>query len=223
MVGLVVAVVVLGGAALADAAMRARVEAGIAAELRDGGVAGADVLIPGWPFLTQVAGGRFDRLDVTGDQVAAVPGLTDLRATLTGVATTAPHTAETLTASARLGAEAIDLGDDLLVSVEDGAVVVGLRILDIQAVVAPRLDGELIALDVVELRVAGLAAAPEDLPLGLDAAFEGLAVPVPALPAGLRLTAVQARAGYLELSLAGSDVTLEDLAPQTGATDAGGG
>lgn len=218
-IGTVVVVTVLaGGAFVADGIARDRTEDRLADELQQqipGLQAPPDVTIGGWPFLTQVAGGELDQVDIAAEE-AVLEGLTlqDVTVRLTGVSTDQPTTARTaeLTGVApvdRLG-DVLDLPVEL--SARDGALVATGDILGIplELTLVPSAAGREIAIDVEQISAGGgsfdLGAVP-----GLEGAFEGLAVPVDQLPEGLELTDVRVDGDGIRLEAAGEDVVFEQV------------
>lgn len=206
-------IVVLGIAAVAtDVILRAHAEATVEADLSEqiAGLHGADVSIGGTPFVTQLLAQRFQRVDATATSLL-VDGLelTDVTAVLTDVDTSA-GTAATLELTAVVTPQALTAtaGGDLEYTVEDGEVVATLTAAPLAASMVPTARGDAIDLDVTSLMLAGVAVAPEDLPLGLGQAFEDLSVPVE-LDGGLSLDEVQVAADHLVVTISGSDVTLE--------------
>lgn len=212
----VVAAVLAGGAVVGDGIARERAQARLGEELQ-GQIAGLDappdVTIGGWPFLTQVLAGELEQVDIAAEQ-AVLEGLTleDLTVRLTGVSTDRPTTARTaeLTAVApvdRLG-EVIDLPVELVA--RDGALVAEGDVLGIplQLVLVPSAAGREIAVQVQEISAAGGSFDLSGIP-GLSGLFDGLAVPVDQLPAGLELTDVRVEDDAVVIEAAGADVTFD--------------
>lgn len=220
-VGTVLVVAVLaGGAVVADGIARDRTEDRLAEDLQQqivGLDAPPEVTIGGWPFLTQVAGGELDRVDITADQ-AVVEGLTlqDVTVLLTGVSTDQPTTARTAELA---GVAPVDGLADLIdlpvqLTARDGALVAQGEVLGLplEVTLLPRAAGREIAVEVQDISVGGaidLGGIP-----GLDGAFDGLTIPVEQLPEGLELTEVRVDGDVIRLEAAGEDVVLE--APAAG-------
>lgn len=213
-----VVAVLVGGAAFADGVARETAESRLAEEAQQriaGLDAPPDVSIGGWPFLTQVAGGRLDQVDITAEQ-AVLEGLTleDVVVRLTGVSTDQPTTARSaeMSAVAPVSAlpELIELDAEL--STRDGLLLAQGELLGIpvEIALAPRAAGREIAIEVEEILVGGGAFDLSALP-GLDRAFEDLVVPVDQLPQGLELTAVRVEGDVVVIEAAGSDVVLEQV------------
>jgi hypothetical protein len=220
--GTVLVVAVLaGGAVVADGIARERTEDRLAAELQQqiGGLdAPPDVTIGGWPFLTQVAGGELDRVDIAADQ-AVVEGLTlrDVTVRLTGVSTDQPTTARTAELA---GVAPVDGLADLVelpvqLAARDGALVAEGEILGLplEITLLPRAAGREIAVELQDVSVGGGAIDLGGIP-GLEGAFDGLTIPVEQLPEGLELTQVRVDGDGILLEAAGEDVVLE--APAAG-------
>ncbi|HMO11644.1 MAG TPA: hypothetical protein PKB06_09120, partial [Actinotalea sp.] len=129
-------------------------------------------------------------------------------------------TAGTLTATASASTDALSAAAPGLAFVVEGdQLVATLATAPLAAVVVPTAGGDGIELEVTELRLGGVTVSPEDLPLGLGDAFQGLRVPV-TLPAGLTLDEVAVSATGLDLTVGGRDVVLT-LPPTTGPSAPG--
>ncbi|EYR64569.1 hypothetical protein N866_08780 [Actinotalea ferrariae CF5-4] len=212
----VVVVVLAGGAFVADGIVRERTEARLAEDLQEqipGLDAPPDVTIRGFPFLTQVAGGELDRVDIAADE-AVLEGLAlqDVVVRLTGVSTDQPTTARTAELSAvapvdRLG-EVVDL--PVALTTRDGALLAEADVLGvpIEITLLPRAAGREIAIEVQEISAGGGSFDLSGLP-GLDGAFDGLTIPVDQLPEGLELTDVRVEGEGVVLEAAGEDVAFE--------------
>ncbi len=226
---IVVTLTLLGAAALADTVLRARVEAGVAAELeRDLGTAGADVTIAGFPFLTQVVSGSLDEIDVRAPS-ADLGGirLDGVEAVLRGVSTGTPRTAASMQLRGSLDPTSLAAvlppgvtvtvdGDRLLVSVDVAGV-------PLQATVTPTAAGRSVALEVVGLTAGGVSIDPGALPFGLGDVLRGLSIPLDALPTGVQLTSVTVVAGRVQVVAEGTDVVLEPVAAGATAPTSGVG
>ncbi|MBC7292038.1 MAG: DUF2993 domain-containing protein, partial [Actinotalea sp.] len=131
-IGTVAVVTVLaGGAVVADTVVRDRAEATLADELQQqipGLDSPPDVTIGGFPFLTQVAGGELQQVDIAAPE-AVLEGVTlrDLTVRLTGVATDQPTTARTAELAAVLPVDQLPEVGDLPIQLtpRDGTLVAG--------------------------------------------------------------------------------------------------
>lgn len=211
-----VVAVLVGGAAVADGIARQAAQTRLAEEAQQriaGLDAPPDVSIGGWPFLTQVAGGELDRVDIAAEQ-AVLEGLRleDVVVRLTGVSTTQPTTARTaeMTAVAPVAALPALIDLDAELSTRDGMLLAQGEVLGIPVEIGlvPSAAGREIAIEVQEILVGGGAFDLSVLP-GLDRAFEDLSVPVDQLPQGLELTVVRVEGDVVVLEAAGRDVVLE--------------
>ncbi|MDM7830246.1 LmeA family phospholipid-binding protein [Cellulomonas edaphi] len=220
-IGLVVAVAVVGGGAVVADRWAAnetedRAVERIGQELDD--VVGTPTVDVGdFPFLTQVARGSLDGI------TAHVPGatlnglaLTDIDLAATGVSTSEPYTAERARVEATIAPEQIQKAVtertslDLTVTSQGDTLKVAGTVLGVAltATVEPRVeDGRLLA-DVTGMALGGLAVDPDDLPGNLGDRVQGIEIPVEDLPEGLVLTDAQVGDGGLRITAAGTDVTL---------------
>lgn len=211
---ILVLVVLIVVAITADVVSRARTESIIAAELRSSASAmsGVDVSIAGAAFLPQLFAGHFDQVTATADTLL-VDGLEldDVHATLTDVSAD-DGTAGSILFTAQLTPAALTatVAPDLTYTIEDGALVATLASAPLAASLVPQANGAVIDLRVTELSLAGIVVAPEDLPLGLGAVFDDLAVDVD-LPAGIRLDDVTVGSEALEVTVSGTDVLLSEF------------
>jgi hypothetical protein len=208
---LLVVVLLVGVAVGVDLVTRARTESLLGADLRRGGLMDPKVTITGMPFLTQLLGGEFHKVRVSGTSVL-VDGLEldHVRATLIGLDAKAPARVATATATAEVTPAALTaaLGADMDFSIADGALVATLRSAPLSASVVPHVSGDRVDLEVKDLALSGVAVAPQDLPLGLGDAFEGLSLEVTGLPEGMHLDGLTVGATALDVSLSGTDVAL---------------
>ena len=218
-VGLAVLVVLGGGGLVLDNHVRAQTEAEIAANLRTQiPVLDSDpeVEIAGFPFLTQVAVGELERVDVTAPTATLENGLvlTDVVARLEGVSTVQPTTARTMHLEADIPMESVLALLDVpaQVTVENGAFVARARILvlDSEVRLVPRADGDRIAIDVDSLTVAGATVDADSLPGGIGDSLQGLTIPVDGLPEGLDLTRITLTPDVARIVADGQDVRLEE-------------
>ena len=208
--------VLVGGAVLADAVTRARVEERIAAEA----VAGfglsqrTRVEIAGTVFLPQVLAGSLQRVDVAAAEavVGAVP-MTDVAVSLRELSPSEPYTAGAvdfegfvpLTAAQALAPEGVE------VSLEDGRVVVSAQVLGLalKTVGTPVAESREVVARVESLRLGGVEVTLEDLPGAVAEAVREVRIPVDGLPQGMALTGVRVEAEGFRVTATGVDVVLQ--------------
>jgi hypothetical protein len=163
------------------------------------------VTITGFPFLTQVAAGHYDQIDVSASQVPADGAtLQDLTVRLTGVHVTVSQvlgtgpslvTADHATGSAMVGFSAVGRrlpggfrlrpdGKNLSVS---GRLALGGVPVPVSATVALGVSGTGISVTPVRVRVPGLPG----LPASAYSSRLRVVVPLSTLPLHLRLTSVR--------------------------------
>ncbi|WP_324649255.1 DUF2993 domain-containing protein [Georgenia sp. H159] len=218
---LVLIVVLVVGGVVLDRLMVARTEDELLAtarehvELADD----ADVVIDGFPFLTQVLAGRL--AEVRGESTALVTEgmeLRDVRVTARGVQPEEPYRAETVEINAEVPvatlrsalADAVDLpGDPLSLDVADGVMQLGVDVagLELTALVDPVVVGGAVALELGEVMVAG-ASVPRPVVDALADQLGDVRLEIPGLPDGLVPTRLAVGADGLEVRLAGTDVEL---------------
>lgn len=192
--------------------------------------ANADVTIAGFPFLTQLVGGRLTTVNLGADsievdglvfaEVSAVANGVPIRGSGTissaaGGALIPISTLETMITGALEQQNLGNLVPTLDVEPETGLVslqaeLVGLSILGID--LTPRAAGRAIELDVTSLRLGPAAVNPEDIPFGLGDVLLGqlglVAIDLDALPAGVELSSLSMVDDGALISLAGTDVEL---------------
>lgn len=215
---LVVVLLLVAGAVAADRLLHARTERELtdAVTRETGGTATVEVL--GFPFLTQVAGGRLDHVQVHAE--AWSDGrlrLEDIDADGFAVTTTEPYTAERVRASALVPLGTIQhVVDDLGVPVALTAGTDGDRVtltapllggVEVGLAAEVRTAGPAIELDVVEATLGGVAVSFEDLGLGQE--LRTVTVPLEGLPAGLTVDRVEVREQDVRVEVSGRDVVLE--------------
>lgn len=220
--GVAVLGALLGGAAVVDAVMRDRTEERLATNLESEipGLEGPpDVVIGGWPYLTQVLDGELGDVHVS----AAEATLQDLpleriRVQLHGVSTEEPYRAREAEMTAFVPLEAVQSlpGLDGDLSIEEGQMIAAVPVLGLTLEVAftPRADGRAVAIDVDSLRMGGATVTADDLPVGLGDQLQGLAFPLTDLPEGVELTDLVVVHDGAEVTAVGTDMLLEVPAPE---------
>lgn len=187
-----------------------------------GGSAGAtDISIKGFPFLTQLAGSRLDRVDVglTGMKTSAAGRtirVSEVRAQLhdvklgsgysTATAARADGTAlvsyEDLTAAASDGV-VVEYGGDGKAKVTGTVEILGRPITRSVLSTVTRVDGHTIKVRADKVPGEGIPGVEELVRKKTD--FEG---DIDGLPKGLELRKIQVTEKGLEISVGGSDVSL---------------
>lgn len=220
---LVLAVLVVAGAAVLDRILHARAEEAIAAQVREEvEVQGAsDVVVDGFPFLTQVLAGSLAEVRGTADGIVVegVP-LEDVRVAVRSVTTTEPYVAQTAeinltvpleTVRAAL-TEALD-GQAVEAGGEGGELVLTTEVLGapIGIQVRPVAAGSEVALELTEVSLGGLTVPAEDLPGPLQDLLAQWRLPVPGLPEGLELTRLEVVDDGVRVRAEGEDVDLSQL------------
>lgn len=218
-VGLVVALVVLlGGALVADRVARSRAEAVAEQRVRERVDVQGDLVVglDGFPFLTQLARGRLDRVTGSADQATfGSLSLTDVEVEATGVSTRSPASAESTDLEATVSAATLQAaarersGLDLTVTVESGEIVVSGQALGLtlSASATPRVDDGALFVDLGSVQVGGLDVDVDSLPAALRNRLTDLEVPVDELPDGLVLRSATVVADGVRVSATGTDVT----------------
>lgn len=230
-VGLILLVLVLGAVAVAiDRVALARAEHEVVEQVAAAPgltvTADARVTIAGFPFLTQVWSGRLADVALEADGVTVdALDLADVTATARGVTTAEPLTADRLEVAATVPTATLtaavdrtplgDLGFDVAIVIEDGRLVAETDLLGLPVRIGmiPEPAGREIAVGLETFAIAGLTVSSTDLPRTLRDALADVTVPLDELPAGLAATGVAVVADGLRITLAGNDVSLEDLAP----------
>jgi hypothetical protein len=221
---LVVLVVVLGllvgAAVIADRVALGIAEDTVASRLEESRFGGAEVDIPGFPFLTQVARNRYGTIGITAAEYVTAEGdrLTDVHGELGDASVEGGSSV--LARSARLNAVVpfesvqrrlpagrlqLSLAGDL-VRVSRTIEVLG-RSYTPSATATVEVRGDQLVVEPVDVDLPG--AGPVD-DLVLDAAREQLTLsyPVVGLPAGVRLERVDVVGDGFRVHLTGSDVRL---------------
>ncbi|ROR96817.1 hypothetical protein EDD28_1408 [Salana multivorans] len=188
-----------------------------------------DVTLHGFPFLTQVASGSLDDVDLRAASLT-VDGLllTDVTGRAHGVPTSTTGTITSVEAEAVIPTATLqtlldrelaerdlsDVAEALTVTVDGGRVAVDadLGLVTIGVDLVPSAAERAIDLDVATVRLAGVVIAPKDIPFGLgDRLLEmlgELSVPLDALPAGVSLDDLEMIDGGVRVRLSGSQVQL---------------
>ncbi|MBU4214200.1 MAG: DUF2993 domain-containing protein [Actinobacteria bacterium] len=218
-VALVATLVVLAGLAVgADRVAVVRAEATAAQRVRQTIDVQGDLAITvhGFPFLTQLAGGRLDRVTGSADEVRfGSLTLTDVDVAATGVTTSPPVTTASADLAATIPTATLQQaarersGLDLDVAVDAGAVTVSGDALGLTftAAATPRVEGGRLLVDLDDVRIGGLQVTIANLPAALRDRLTGLEVPVDELPAGLVLRSAAVVDGGVRISATGTDVT----------------
>lgn len=218
-VALVATLVVLAGLAVgADRISVVRAESTAAQRVRQTLDVQGDLAITvhGFPFLTQLAGGRLDRVTGTADEVRfGSLTLTQVDVAATGVSTHTPVTTATADLAATVPTATLQQivqqrsGLALSVAVAAGAVTVSGDALGltVTAAAVPRVEGGRLLIDLGDVRIGGLQVAVANLPAALRDRLTGLEVPVDGLPAGLVLQSATVVDDGLRIGATGTDVT----------------
>ncbi|MFC9856726.1 MULTISPECIES: LmeA family phospholipid-binding protein [unclassified Streptomyces] len=221
---LLIVLVVLGGAFVAvdrAAVYFAESEAEGRVRITGGSAGSTDVSIKGFPFLTQVAGSRFDQVDVELTGIRASAGgrairISEMRAQLHDVtlgsgyssATAARATGtavvnyEDLTSAANDGV-AVEYGGDGKVKVTGTVDILGRPVSRSVLSTVTLVDGRTIRVHADKVPGEGIPGL-EDLVRG-QTDFER---EIGGLPDGLKLEKVEVTRDGLEISVTGSDVAL---------------
>lgn len=214
----IVATVLVAGGLVVDGLARASAEDRIASEIQ-GSMPGVDeepdVTVAGFPFLTQLAGGRLESIEARADE-ATVEGLRmeDVRLRLRGVSTSAPYSAETaeMTALVRPDAVMEVLPVDLELEARDDELLASTTVfgLPLEVVLEPHAAGRDVEVDVTGFILAGARVDASDLPGNFGDELTGLRFPIEALPEGMELTEVSVGPGGIEIRAEGQELTLPE-------------
>lgn len=215
----VVVIVGLVGLAWAlDVYARSATEARIASSIAETTGGSAEVTVEGFPFLTQLATGELDHLEID------IPSLTlesirleDAMVRADGVATAAPNTIRALTATATVPISEIDR-----LFKEESGLSADIEIRgDSMAITGEVLGQELAVVFRPALADGGLTLTPEELTLGelaldislLEGLFSGLEgelmLPL-GLPEGLRIAAIEVLPDGVLLRVEGTEFTPDE-------------
>jgi hypothetical protein len=220
---LVLAVVLVAGGAVLDRIMHGRAEDALAAEVVDRvEVDGAyDVVIDGFPFLTQVLAGSL--AEVRGEaQAVVVEGvpLRDVRVAVRDVTTSEPHVAQTVEVNATVPLATVEAalaeatpGGGIDVGAREGELVLGTEVLglDVTLRVRPAAAGAEVALELTEVSIGGATVAAEDLPAPLADLLDEWRLAVPGLPDDIELTRLEVLDDGVRVRAEGADVDLSAL------------
>ncbi|WP_127573607.1 DUF2993 domain-containing protein [Georgenia faecalis] len=218
---LVLAVVLVAGGAVADRVVHARVEEELAAQVRErvDVEGGPDVVVDGFPFLTQVLAGTLAEVRIAGDRVV-VDGVTldDVQVTARDVTTAEPYAAGSVELNATLPVESLrsavaSADPGLSLAVDDGELTLGLDVLglDVAVGVVPVAAGTAVTLELTGVSLGGAEVSADDLPAAVTDLLGEWRLEVPGLPQGLELTRVDVIEDGLRVRAAGRDVDLAGL------------
>lgn len=182
---------------------------------------GVDVDIRGFPFLTQLAAGTLDDVQVRADRLT-LNGFTvvDAEATATDVHIRDDQRAEHVSVTGTLTTEQIAetlrerTGWDIGLTSQDGALTASTTILGVPAaltltVTAAGADG--LAVTVAGVTLGGIAVDTGALPADLIASIVDLTSLTDRLPATAAITDVTVTDAGLRATITATDVTLDDL------------
>jgi len=218
---LVVLVLLAAGGAVADRVVVDRTEQRLLAEARTHVdlADGSDVVIEGFPFLTQVVAGRL--AEVRGHAPALVMDgveLRNVRVAARGVQPEEPYRAETVeinvvlpaeTLRSRVAAEVDVPGDALRLDVAEGSLQLGVEVAgrEVTALLEPVVVDGAIGVRLGEVMV-GDAGVPDRVVRTLGDLLTDVRLEVPGLPAGLVPTRVAVEDDGLHVRLEGTGVEL---------------
>lgn len=215
---IVIIVGLVGIAWALDVYARSTTESRIAAGVAETTGGTADVSVEGFPFLTQLARGELEYLEID------IPSLTlegirlvDAHVLAQGVSTSSPTTIRSLTATATVP---IDEVDRLFKEASGLAADIEIRGASM-AITGEVLGQELAVVFRPELTAGGITLTPEELTLGersldisrLEGLFSELTgdvlLPV-ALPEGLTIAAIEVLPDGIHLQVDGADFTPDE-------------
>jgi hypothetical protein len=223
---LVLLVLLLGAAVVADRVGEGIAEDQVAAQVAErGGLAGTpEVDITGFPFLTQALGGRYDdvRISLTAEQLGQPAGTRadvslrgvhlPLADALSGSVAEVPVDRVDGTATLSYALLAAELGGDTTLAPEGSGLRV-TRTLEVLGFDVPvtaagtvSLDGQEVVVDVGEAAAAGVDVP--DFVLDRAADLLDFRYPVPALPFGLQVTGVRPERDGVRVSVEATDTVL---------------
>lgn len=217
---LVLAVVLVAGGAVADRVVHARVEEELAAQVRErvDVEGGPEVVVDGFPFLTQVLAGRLSEIRGRAPSLVADGlELQDVRVAARGVTPREPYRAETVEINADIPVSTLRdafgqgglPGLPLQVEVADGLLQVGIDAggLELDARVEPVIVDGAVGLRLEDISV-GTADVPQEVIDLLEGALRDVRLEIPGLSDGLEPTRLAVGRDGLELRLEGRDVEL---------------
>ena len=224
LVGALVLVLAAGGAVVADRVAVSAAQDAAVRELRANvaGVTGTpEVAISGFPFLTQLLGGKLTDVTAHADGLTIDGvGVTDVNVDAVGVSTHVPYTIYRAVLTGALSAGALQqllatkAGVDLKLSINGDQLLAATQVLglDVTAALVPRAENGKIRLDAATVTFGKLAVDVSALPGRLGTQLKNLLVPIDGLPAGFALSGVVVRDGGVRITVTGRDVV---LAPAT--------
>ncbi len=214
---------VVGGAVVVD-----RVAAGTARDLATQQlqanvpdlVGTPTVEVLGFPFLTQLAGGRLTevRAHLDGAGLGGVR-VSDVDIDAHGVSTRSPYVVQHVVVRATLSPATVRAlvaartGLDLDLRTDGDTLIgtAGVLGLPVSATLRPEVTDGQIHLTLVALTLAGVAVPAGSLPTGLSTVLGALVIPVDGLPAGVTITDTAVVTGGVRATLVGTGVALTDL------------
>lgn len=222
--GIVVVVVLVGGALVADRVTHSTAERRVAEAIEQNlDVVGTPTVdIGGFPFLTQLLAGSVDEVSGAVDGVT-LEGIdaTDVTIDAHDVTTSEPYTLGTATIAATLPTASIEqiVADrsqlDVAVAVDGDALTASGSVLglDLAANLVPRVDGGRLLVSVANVQIAGLTVSVDDLPGAIGDRLTDIEIPVSGLPEGLVLSDATVVADGVRITADGTDVVLPTEAP----------
>ncbi len=197
-----------------------------AVELSGSEVAGADVTIHGFPFVTQLVGGSLERVTATlGSGSFGGYAVSDVSVDARDVVPRAPWTTGRADADGVVSFDTVAaalterLGVEVTVGPapsDPGALTVGMPVtvlgttVDLAAVVLPEVVDGAMGARISTVSLGGVAVDAGSLPGGLADRLAQLRVPL-RLPAGVTLVEVRGEPEGVRLVLEGRDVALGSL------------
>jgi hypothetical protein len=178
------------------------------------------VEVLGFPFLTQLVGGRLTevRAHLDGAGLGGVKA-SDVDIDARGVSTQSPYVVQhalvraTLSPATVRALVAARTGLDLDLRTDGDTLIgtVGVLGLPVSATLRPQVTDGQIHLTLVALTLAGVAVPASSLPAGLATVLGALVIPVDGLPAGVTVTDTAVVAGGVRATLTGTGVALTEL------------
>lgn len=216
---LVLLLVVGVGGVIVDRLARSYAEGRVHDEIAHMVEGDSEVVIDGFPFLTQLWRSEFTEVRLSAD-VVVVESLrvSDVHLTARGVEPGDPARAGRVELNAVIPPETIEvqieefsgLGGITVTTSETGiAFAVEALGQDLVVELVPQPAGRALELDVSSLALGGVGVGVEQLPNQISGALTGLRVDLDELPAGLEVTRIATGDGGVEVRLEGTDVELE--------------